>query len=49
MSGTSRGSGGIGISRASEEEGEGKGMAHHSLKQEHRWVEGGLVNLGVPP
>ena len=47
MSGTSRGSGGIGKSRASEEEGEGKRMAHHSLEQEHRWVEGGLVDLGA--
>ena len=47
MSGTSRGSGGIGKSRASEEEGEGKGMAHHSMEQEHRWVEGGLVDLGA--
>ena len=47
MSGMSRGSGGIGKSRASEEEGEGKGMAHHSLEQEHRWVGVGLVDLGV--
>ena len=47
MSGTSRGSGGIGKSPVLEEEGEGKGMAHHSMEQEHRWVEGGLVDLGA--